>query len=433
METHLADFIRDTPAGLEAESILRRCVHCGFCNATCPTYQLLGDELDGPRGRIYLIKQALEGARPTEKTRLHLDRCLTCRACETTCPSGVEYTRLLNIGRQVVEGQVPRRGWDAVWRRGLRWALPRPGLVAAAVRLGQQLRPVLPRHWQARIPQRIPANTNSPPSSARRFIMLAGCVQSSLAPNINAAARRVLNHLGIDLIEAPEAGCCGALRHHLNDPMGACEDARRNLAAWWPLLEAGAEGLAMTASGCGAHILEYARLLQNDSRFSDRAKQLTHVTRDISTIIAEEASTLEMLLKRCPPLPESRRTLAFHSPCTLQHGFKIHGLVEPLLEAAGFRLTSVRDAHLCCGSAGTYSILQPELSGRLRERKLAALLTDTPSVIASANVGCMTHLQAASPIPVHHWIELIDQRLALINQTPPRRLSLTAKTSSVQP
>lgn len=422
METHLADFIRDSPGGHEAESILRRCVHCGFCNATCPTYQLLGDELDGPRGRIYLIKQVLEGAKPTEKTRLHLDRCLTCRACETTCPSGVEYSHLLDIGRQVVEGQVPRRGRDAVLRRLLRWGLPRPKVFGAVIRLSQLLRPVLPRQWQARIPQRISAKINPSPSSARRFIMLSGCVQSTLAPNINAAARRVLNRLGIDLIEAPGAGCCGALRHHLNDPMGACEDARRNLTAWGPLLEAGAEGLAITASGCGAHILEYARLLQNDSLFADRANQLTHVTRDISTVIAEQASTLEALLKQCPPLPESRRTLAFQSPCTLQHGFKIHGLVESLLEAAGYRLTTVRDAHLCCGSAGTYSILQPELSGRLRDNKLAALLADQPASIASANVGCIAHLQASSPIPVHHWIELIDQRLALQEKAHPTAL-----------
>ena len=424
METHLADFIRDTPAGLEAERILRRCVHCGFCNATCPTYQLLGDELDGPRGRIYLIKQVLEGAKPTSKTRLHLDRCLTCRACETTCPSGVEYTHLLDIGRQVLEGQVPRRGWDAALRRVMRWSLPRANVFGALVRLSQLVRPVLPRHWQARIPQHTSADTHPSPPFARRFIMLAGCVQSSLAPNINAAARRVLNHLGIDLIEAPGAGCCGAVRHHLNDPKGGCEDARRNIMAWWPLLEAGTEGLAITASGCGAHILEYGRLLREDALLAAKAEQVTQITQDISTVIAAEAERLETLLKQCPPLPESESTLAFQNPCTLQHGFKIHGVVESLLQAAGYRLNPIRDAHLCCGSAGTYSLLQPEISGHLRDNKLAALLADQPASIASANFGCITHLQPASPIPVYHWIELIDQRLRLLSDSPPDRNSL---------
>lgn len=412
METHLADFIRDTTAGREAETILRRCVHCGFCNATCPTYQLLGDELDGPRGRIYLIKQVLEGTQPSVRTRLHLDRCLVCRACETTCPSGVEYARLLDIGRAVVERQVPRQGRDAVLRGLLGKLLPRPALFGAVLKLGRSLRPLLPGALQAKVPPRASAGPSPNRRHPRRLIVLAGCVQPSMYPNINGAARRVMDHLGIELIEAPGAGCCGAIRHHLNDAVGAREDARRNLSAWWPLLETGAEGLVMTASGCGAHVLEYAHLLQEDPVYAEKAVRVIRATRDISTVIAAEAETLDSLLRSCPPLPAAQLNLAFHSPCSLQHGFRIRGTVESLLTAAGYVLTPVTDPHLCCGSAGTYSILQSEIAERLRENKLTALTAGGPSAIASANVGCIAHLQAGTRVPVFHWIELIDRRLS---------------------
>jgi glycolate oxidase iron-sulfur subunit len=413
METQLADFIRDTAAGREAQAILRRCVHCGFCNATCPTYQLFGDELDGPRGRIYQIKQVLEGSEPTAKTRLHLDRCLNCRACETTCPSGVDYTHLLDIGRDVVEKRLPRRTGEALVRGLLRNGLTRPAWFGATLRLAQIVRPILPKSFQARIPPSVATAIIPGPRHSRRWILLAGCVQPAMYPNINAAARRVLDQLEIDLIEAPGAGCCGAIRHHLNDSGGGKEDARRNISAWWPLLSAGAEGLVMTASGCGAHILDYAHQFENDADYADKAGQVSQVTQDISTLIAAEAERLSALLKQCPPLPESGRKLAFHSPCTLQHGLRVRGVVETLLIAAGYELTPVNDAHLCCGSAGTYSILQPDIAGQLKRDKLKALMAPAPSAIASANVGCIAHLQADAHVPVMHWIELIDQRLSL--------------------
>jgi glycolate oxidase iron-sulfur subunit len=412
METQLADFIRDTAAGEEAEAILRRCVHCGFCSATCPTYQLLGDELDGPRGRIYQIKQVLEGSAPTTKTRLHLDRCLHCRACETTCPSGVDYTHLLDIGREVVEKRLSRRTGEALFRGLLRNWLPSPIGFGATLRVAQAMRPILPRPLQTRIPPRVTPTVNSGPRHSRRWIGLAGCVQSAMHPNINAAARRVLDRLEIDLIEPPGAGCCGAIRHHLNDTEGGREEAQRNISVWWSLLNAGAEGLAMTASGCGTHVLDYAHLLRDDADYADKAKLVVRVTQDISTVIAAESGRLIKWLNACPPLPESGRKLAFHSPCTLQHGFRIRGTVETLLTAAGYELTPVRDAHLCCGSAGTYSILQPAIAEHLKKNKLKALMAYGASAIASANVGCIVHLQADTGIPVSHWIELIERRLS---------------------
>jgi glycolate oxidase iron-sulfur subunit len=412
METHLADFIRHTTAGREAEEILRRCVHCGFCTATCPTYQLLGDELDGPRGRIYLIKQVLEGAEPTEKTRLHLDRCLSCRSCESTCPSGVHYTRLLDIGREVVESKVPRTGSDALMRGALKNLLPRPAIFGAAMKLGQSVRMLLPGVLRAKVPPLSSAGPAPQRGHARKLIALAGCVQSSMFPNINGATRRVLDRLGIEMVEVPGAGCCGAVRAHLNAAEGAREDARRNIDAWWPLLESGAEGLVMTASGCGSHVLEYAHLLQDDPDYALKAARVVLATRDISEVVAAEAAGLRPLLETCKPLPEAKRRLAFHSPCSLQHGLKIRGTVESLLTSAGFTLTAVADSHLCCGSAGTYSVLQPELSKRLQDNKVAALTAGGPAAIVSANVGCVGHLQGATDLPVTHWIEVLDERLS---------------------
>jgi glycolate oxidase iron-sulfur subunit len=425
METHLADFIRDTEPGRTAEEILRRCVHCGFCNATCPTYQLFGDELDGPRGRIYLIKQVLEGVTPTEKTRTHLDRCLTCRACETTCPSGVHFSRLLDIGRAVVEQHVPRRGSDALLRSALKNVVPRSGLFGAAMKTGQALRPLLPKALRAKIPP-VPSvpllSLPDMPSGAqsrthpRQLIALAGCAQASMYPNINGATRRVLDLLGIQMIEPQGAGCCGAVRFHLNDVEAARADARRNIDAWWPLLQAQAhvEGLVMTASGCGVQVRDYAHLLQDDAHYAAKAARVAQLTRDVSEVIAAERERLMLLLSVCAPLPKSECMLAFHSPCTLQHGQKVTGVVEALLTAAGFTLQAVADAHLCCGSAGTYSILQPDIALRLRENKLHALTASSPAQIASANVGCMAHLQAGTALPVRHWIELLDARLNLL-------------------
>ena len=409
MQTQLADFIRDTPEGREAEEILRKCVHCGFCTATCPTYQLLGDELDGPRGRIYLIKQVLEGAEPTEKTRLHLDRCLTCRSCESTCPSGVHYSRLLDIGRHVVDERVPRHGSDALTRRVLREFVPRPTLFGVAMKVGQAVRGLLPKTLQAKVPEARAAGRWPEPRHARRVIALAGCAQPSMAPSINAAAARVLDALGISMVESAGAGCCGAVRFHLDDQDGARADARRNIDAWWPAIQAGSvEAIVMTASGCGVQVKDYGHLLQHDPAYADKATRVAALTRDIGEVVADESEALAALLA-ARNLP--RQPLAWHAPCTLQHGQRIRGKVEGLLAAAGFELTPVRDAHLCCGSAGTYSILQPELSGRLRANKLDCLLEGGAGMIASANIGCITHLQAGTGTPVRHWIELIDARL----------------------
>lgn len=409
METHLADFMRGTPDGKEAEAILRACVHCGFCAATCPTYQLFGDELDGPRGRIYLIKQVLEGAAPGEKTRLHLDRCLTCRACETTCPSGVHYSRLLDIGRGVVEAKLPRRGGEALARGLLKELLPRPGLFGTALKLGRQLRPLLPAALRAKVPAALPPGAWPAVTSKRRMLALAGCVQPAMLPNINAAAARVLARLGIDLTEIAEAGCCGAVRFHLGDADGARQEARRNIDAWWPQVEAGAEAIVITASGCGVQVKDYGHLLREDARYAAKAERIGALAKDVAEVVTAEAATLRTLL--AAPAGAERMRIAFHSPCTLQHGLKIRGVVEALLAAAGFDLVPVADSHLCCGSAGTYSVLQADIANRLRDDKLAALGAGRPQIIASANVGCIAHLQSGSGIAVRHWIELIDRRL----------------------
>ncbi len=409
METHLADFIRDTADGREAEAILRSCVHCGFCTATCPTYQLLGDELDGPRGRIYLIKQMLEGAPVTAKTQLHLDRCLTCRSCETTCPSGVHYSRLLDIGRAVVAARVPRSGVDAVMRAALSEALPRRGVFGTALQAARWMRPLLPEALRSRIPTARPAGPWPRRRHDRVMVALAGCVQPGLAPDINAAAARVLDRLGIGLVEAAGAGCCGAVRFHLDDAGAAREEARRNIDAWWPHIERGAEALVMTASACAVSVRDYAHLLRDDRAYAARAGRVAGLARDISEVLAGERATLARLAADRGAAPAR---LAFHSPCTLQHGLKIRGVVEELLEAVGFRLTAVADAHLCCGSSGTYSLLQPEIANRLRQAKLAALGAGAPQAIATANIGCLQHLGAAASVPVRHWIEFIDERLA---------------------
>jgi glycolate oxidase iron-sulfur subunit len=409
METHVADFLRHAEAGREAEAILRKCVHCGFCTATCPTYQLFGDELDGPRGRIYLIKQVIEGAQPTAKTRLHLDRCLTCRSCETTCPSGVRYGRLLDIGREIVAAKLPRTGIDGVLRNALKALLPRPGLFGPAMKLGQAFRPLLPAVLKAKVPA--PQSPGPWPTAKhpRRMLALAGCVQPAMLPGINVAAARVLDRLGISLIEAKKAGCCGAVRHHLDDVDGGKDDARRNIDAWWPHIEAGCEAIVVTASGCGVHVKDYGHLLKDDARYAAKAERVGALARDVSEVVAAENERLAELLGVSPRLTFQR--IAFHSPCTLQHGMKLKGVAEALLTQAGYELTPVADSHMCCGSAGTYSVLQAEIAGQLRRNKLAALNAGKPVMIASANIGCITHLQEASDVPVRHWVELLAERL----------------------
>lgn len=407
MQTSLADFIRATPEGQEADRILRSCVHCGFCNATCPTYQLLGDELDGPRGRIYLIKQMLEGAEVSHRTLTHLDRCLTCRNCETTCPSGVRYGALLEIGREQAERRIDRPRWQRVQRWVIRRILPYPLRFTPLLRLGQFFRPLLPRALKQKIPpfrnialplkgEDIPATT-----SKRTMLVLEGCAQPALAPNINAAAARVFERLGIRLFSVAEAGCCGAACHHTSGVEEGLDQARRNVDAWWPHLEAGCEAIVMTASGCGVHVKDYGHLLRDDPAYRHKAKRVAEVTRDIGEILAKEDLSILRLNVN------SGRRLAVHSPCTLQHGQKLGGVVEKILLELGFKLMPVAESHLCCGSAGTYSLLQPALSLRLRKRKLEALNVSQPEVIVTANIGCLAHLQAGTALPVQHWIELL--------------------------
>ena len=406
MEIHLADFLKDTPHGREAEAVVRKCVHCGFCLATCPTYQLLGDELDGPRGRIYLMKQMLEGAPVTEKTRLHLDRCVTCRNCETTCPSGVQYGKLVDVGRRLVEERVPRAFSARLFRALLAGFLTRPWLFGLTLRLGQLVRQLLPRFLKSKVPPREPAGAWPTRVHARSMLLLDGCVQPSMFPNINAATARVLDALGVRLIVARGAGCCGAIRFHLNDQERAREEMRRNIDAWWPHIEAGVEAIVMTASGCGATVKEYERHLRLDPAYAAKAARVSALTKDISEVLPAFQQQLTQQLDGTPA-----RRVAWHAPCSLQHWQQLRGEVEALLQAAGLELTPVAEPHLCCGSAGTYSILQPELSGALRDRKLANLEAARPEVIVSANVGCMAHLQGGTRTPVRHWIELIDAAL----------------------
>ncbi|MBZ0070974.1 MAG: glycolate oxidase subunit GlcF [Thiohalobacteraceae bacterium] len=401
MQTSLTPEVLDTPAGREADAILRSCVHCGFCTATCPTYQLLGDELDGPRGRIYLIKQMLEGQVATRATQLHLDRCLTCRACETTCPSGVRYGRLVDIGRAVAEQRIARPWRERLYRRLLRTLIPHAGRFGTLLRISQAVRPALPRALQDQIPVRQDAGAWPPPRHARRMLVLAGCAQASTTPNTNAAAARVLDRLGISLVVAPAAGCCGALSHHLSATAEAHAFIRRNIDAWWPYVEDGIEAIVTTASGCGVMVKDYGVLLAHDAPYAGKAARISALTRDLGEVLGAE-ELLPLLQQRQP------RRIAFHAPCTLQHGQRLAGTVEGILTRLGFELTEVRDSHLCCGSAGTYSLLQPALSTRLRDDKLAHLERPGPELIATANVGCQLHLQGAARVPVRHWIELLD-------------------------
>ncbi len=407
MQTQLADWIKDTVEGVEADAILRKCVHCGFCLATCPTYNLLGDELDSPRGRIYLMKQMLEGSPVTRRTQLHLDRCVTCRACETTCPSGVEYGRLVDIGRDLVEKKVPRSPWDRLRRWLLKATLPHRSLFGAALALGRLVRPALPRSLARKIPRSRDAGAWPGARHARRMLVLGGCVQPSMAPSINAATARVLDRIGISLIDAPAAGCCGAVTYHLNYQADALAFVKANIDAWWPHVEAGAEAIVVTASGCATLVKDYGHLLQDNPAYAAKAKRIAQLTRDVSEVVIAEIGPIVSELDATKPAGK----VAFHSPCSLQHGQKLNGVVETILRDAGFTLTAVPDAHLCCGSAGTYSILEPGLSRQLLRNKVRALESGAPERIATANIGCLAHLDSAAAKPVRHWIELLDQRM----------------------
>ncbi len=425
MQTEIAAEFAGTPEGIEAEAILRKCVHCGFCAATCPTYQLLGDELDGPRGRIYLIKQVLEGHAPTRATQLHLDRCLTCRNCETTCPSGVQYGNLVEIGRRIVDERVPRPAGE----RALRWML-KEGLTspafAPAMKLGRAVRGALPAALKAKVPAPAPARAQSWPTRehSRRVLLLLGCVQPSMMPNVNSATARVLDAAGIQTLVADEAGCCGAIRLHLNDLGGALEHMRRNIDAWWPIVQSGAvEAIVMNASGCGVTVKEYGHSLAHDPDYAHKASRIADLTLDVAEMLPGLVEPLRPLLadarstaaRRGGSVRPERRAerIVFHPPCTLQHGQRVRGSVESALAALGFDIQVARnEAHLCCGSAGTYSVLQPELATALRDRKLAHLRELAPATIVSANIGCIQHLQSGTTTPVRHWVEVLDDALA---------------------
>ena len=410
MQTQLAPEFQNTLIGQEAEAILRQCVHCGFCAATCPTYQLMGDELDGPRGRIYLMKQVFEGAEPTRKTQLHLDRCLTCRNCESTCPSGVEYGHLLDLGRKVIDAKVQR----PLKERALRWALKEgltSALFAPAMKLGQSVRSLLPAALKAKVPA--PQNAGAWPQEThtRKVLMLAGCVQPAMMPNINSATARVLNACGIQVVVPPSAGCCGAVKFHLNDQVGGLVHMRHNIDAWWPWVEQGVEAIVMNVSGCGVTVKEYGHLLQHDAQYAAKARRISELTRDLSELLPMFLPELQKQLK--PELVAQTGVLAYHPPCTLQHGQQLKGGVEFQLGQLGFKLRVAEvEAHLCCGSAGTYSVLQADTAYALRDRKLGHLKNLQATAILSANIGCITHLQSGADVPVRHWVEVVDEVLS---------------------
>jgi glycolate oxidase iron-sulfur subunit len=406
MQTNLADFIKNTPQGQEADAILRSCVHCGFCTATCPTYQVLGDELDGPRGRIYLIKQVLEGTEPTKKTQQHLDRCLTCRNCESTCPSGVQYGKLVDIGRSVVEEKVGRTAVEKATCATLRKALLNKPLFNTAMKIGRAARPLLPASLKAKVQPLRDAGVWPSSQHSRTMIVLDNCVQNAMSPSIDFAAARVLDKAGVSLKWVSAGGCCGALSHHLNAHDEAVAKVKANIDAWWPLIEAGAEAIVGTASGCSVMLKDYGHFMQHDAAYAAKAKRIGELSKDISEVIATEWPKLREKVK-----PSSER-ISYHPPCTLQHGMKLKGGVEAMLKDIGFELLPVADSHLCCGSAGTYSVLQPTISIELKSRKLKALTAEGPSQIATSNIGCMTHLQSGTTLPVKHWIELLDERLS---------------------
>jgi glycolate oxidase iron-sulfur subunit len=398
--------LEGTQRGNEAQALLRNCVHCGFCLPACPTYRVTGNELDSPRGRIYLIKQLVEGGPASATTRAHLDRCLTCRACERACPSGVEYGKLIDLGRELAEERVPRPLSQRALRRTLVAWLSRPRLFGALVRLGQATRAWMPGSLRARIPPRAGPPPASPAARhVRRVVLLEGCVQPALAPGINGAAAGVLDRLGISVERVAGERCCGALGHHLGHAERALDQARRNVDACCSALEAGAEAIVSTASACGLMVKDYGRLLAGDAAYASKARRVSAATRDLSEIIAPDDLARAGLVRGGGP------RVAWQSPCTLQHGQRIGGRVEALLEAAGCTLAPTSETTLCCGSAGTYSILQPELSGELRRRKLAALTAGDPQVIATANIGCLEHLRAAGRVPVRHWVEIVAAAL----------------------
>ncbi|KQP50104.1 glycolate oxidase subunit GlcF [Pseudorhodoferax sp. Leaf274] len=411
MQTNLSPEYQGTPDGIAAEAILRKCVHCGFCTATCPTYQLLGDELDGPRGRIYLMKQVLEGAEPTRATQLHLDRCLTCRNCESTCPSGVDYGHLVDIGRKLVDAKVPRPAGERAVRWALKEGLPSAGF-APAMRVGQAVRGLLPGKLRAKVPERRPPGAWPQRRHARKVLLPEGCVQPSMAPGIDRATARVLDAVGITAVRVPAGGCCGAVKFHLNDQDAAKVQMRANIDAWWPYVrgegDTAVEAIVVNASGCSVMVKDYGHVLQGDPAYAEKARRVSSLARDLTELLPQIAEGLAPRFAGKKP----SGVLAFHPPCTLQHGQQLRGLVERHMGALGFDVqVAASESHLCCGSAGTYSVLQPEIAQQLRDRKLGHLQALAPETIVSANIGCITHLQGGCSTPVRHWVEVLDEAL----------------------
>jgi len=405
MQTFIEQSISNTSEGKEAERILRSCVHCGFCTATCPTYQLLGDELDGPRGRIYLIKSMLEGEASTNRTMQHLDRCLTCRACETTCPSGVEYGKLLDIGRNHVNKKTSRPLPQRLYRFLITQLLPYKNRFSVMLKLGQSLRFFLPVKIKSMIPVKVKqTELNNVKGHSRKVILFSGCVQPAVAPEINQSVKKVLDVLSVSVVDIKNEQCCGALSHHLTETEQALSFMRQNIDLYWPEIEQGIESIIVSASGCGVHIKEYGYLLREDKQYAAKAAKISAMTKDISEFVS--GFELEKLRIK------NTKHVAFQSPCTLQHGQKLNGVTENILQRLGFTLVPITDAHLCCGSAGVYSLLEEEISAQLRGNKIENLMREGPEMILTANIGCLKHLDQESPVPVRHWI---DEVAASIN------------------
>ncbi len=405
----VSEFQSDADIGA-VKAIVNKCVHCGFCTATCPTYQILGDELDGPRGRIYLMKEMVEGAPVTTKTQTHLDRCLTCRNCESTCPSGVRYGRLVDIGRRYVDERVMRPMSQRFMRWVMRETLSRRNVFAFLFGIARFVRPVLPAALRKKLQTPQPAGEWPTTKSTRKMLLHQGCVQPSMMPNVDAATARVFDKLGVELVTASSAECCGAIRQHLSDHHGAEAQMKRNIDAWWPYVEKGVDTIVINASGCGVMIKDYAEILANDPAYAEKARRISAMAKDVSEILPTFTGEIEALAhQKCAGRIPERVT--YHPPCTLQHGQKIRGAVEALLGSLGVTVRLCQDSHLCCGSAGTYSILQAALSQELRDRKLANIAKTEPQEIVSGNVGCISHLQSGTDVPVRHWIELIDRMI----------------------
>ena len=408
MKTNITNDFLQTPQGIEANRILRSCVHCGFCNATCPTYQLLGDELDGPRGRIYLIKQTLEGKTPSRQTQLHLDRCLTCRNCESTCPSGVDYSQLLNIGRAEVNKKVPRSLPQRLLSFSLRKLFLSRAMFPLLLQTGQLFRPVLPATMKRSIPDKQPALDFKKKTHDRKVLLIKGCVQPTLKPQIDTAAKIIFDRLGIECIEPTTSRCCGSLSHHLNAEDEAMAIIKNNIDHWLDIIEQQSiDAICMTASGCGVAIQEYQQLLASDKNYADKAKRISALYKEPAEIIADIIEADPQALTQLRGNSDTSQSIAFHPPCTLQHGMQHKNLIEPILQKAGFTLLPFNEAHLCCGSAGTYSITQKKLSQQLLSNKLNNIEKVKPEIIATANIGCHLHLQSGTETPVKHWLELL--------------------------